>query len=171
MLTAAKLAAVQERRRARQALDTADLGMVSDAAAALHVLEALHPPHSPTGPEYSPPEESPDLRRAPPSWGGNADEAFLASGTVFALHKHDPAAREERAKTGEPLRVRPLGVGSVLVRLPSAHALMQVGADAREAMGPVQRSFSSGAGRETAYMSMRMALQLFGGRGTGGKGL
>eukprot|EP00873_Tetraselmis_striata_P043331 jgi/Tetstr1/463595/TSEL_008474.t1 len=38
-------------------------------------------------------------------------------------------------------------------------------------MGPVQRSFQSGAGCETAYMSMRVALQLFGGRGTGGKGL
>eukprot|EP00873_Tetraselmis_striata_P042427 jgi/Tetstr1/462691/TSEL_007657.t1 len=62
--------------------------------------------------------------------------AFLASGTVFAPHKDDPAAREERAKTGEPLRVRPLGVGSVLVRMASAHALVQVGADAREAMGP-----------------------------------
>eukprot|EP00873_Tetraselmis_striata_P018112 jgi/Tetstr1/438376/TSEL_026942.t1 len=34
--------------------------------------------------------------------------AFLASGSVFALHKDDPAAREERAKTGEPLRVHPL---------------------------------------------------------------
>eukprot|EP00873_Tetraselmis_striata_P018537 jgi/Tetstr1/438801/TSEL_027310.t1 len=67
--------------------------------------------------------------------------AFLASGTVFALHsKDDPAAREERAKTGEPLRIRPIGVGSVLVRLASAHALVHVGADAREAMGPVQRS-------------------------------
>eukprot|EP00873_Tetraselmis_striata_P043581 jgi/Tetstr1/463845/TSEL_008659.t1 len=32
-------------------------------------------------------------------------------GTGFELHKDDPAAREERAKTGEPLRVRPLGVG------------------------------------------------------------
>eukprot|EP00873_Tetraselmis_striata_P013896 jgi/Tetstr1/434160/TSEL_002484.t1 len=83
----------------------------------------------------------------------------------------DPAAREEREKSGEPLRVRPLGVGSVLVRLASAHALGQVGADAREVMGPVQRSFQSGAGCETAYMSMRVALQLFGGRGTGGKGL
>eukprot|EP00873_Tetraselmis_striata_P033522 jgi/Tetstr1/453786/TSEL_040738.t1 len=68
-----------------------------------------------------------DLRRNP---------AFLASGTVFALHKDDPAAREERAKTGEPLRVRPLGAGSVLVRLASTHALVQVGADAWEAMGP-----------------------------------
>eukprot|EP00873_Tetraselmis_striata_P044510 jgi/Tetstr1/464774/TSEL_009520.t1 len=189
---AAKLTAVQEMRRARQVLDTADLGMVSDAVAALPVLEALHPPPAPTDPEYSPAEEPPDLRRAPPSWGGNADEvrrlgedqrrvmrraprlsaghvewwrwehirdldvpswrlwvyrclagrchsrtaAFLASGTVFALHEDDPAAREERAKTGEPLRVRPLGVGSVLVRLASAHALVQLGADAREAMGP-----------------------------------
>eukprot|EP00873_Tetraselmis_striata_P004493 jgi/Tetstr1/424757/TSEL_015274.t1 len=61
---------------------------------------------------------------------------FLASGSVFALHKDDPAAREEREKSGEPLRVRPLGVGSVLVRLASAHALGQVGADAREVMGP-----------------------------------
>eukprot|EP00873_Tetraselmis_striata_P009333 jgi/Tetstr1/429597/TSEL_019496.t1 len=120
---AGKLTAVQELRRARQAPDTADLGMVSDAAAALPVLEALDPPPAPTDPEYSPPEEPPDLRRAPPSWGGNADEVrrchsrggvFLASGTVFVLHKDDPAAREERAKTGEPLRVRPLGVGSVL---------------------------------------------------------
>eukprot|EP00873_Tetraselmis_striata_P007271 jgi/Tetstr1/427535/TSEL_017661.t1 len=51
--------------------------------------------------------------------------AFLASGTVFALHKDDPAAREERAKTGELLRVRPLRVGSVLVRLASAHAQVQ----------------------------------------------
>eukprot|EP00873_Tetraselmis_striata_P037948 jgi/Tetstr1/458212/TSEL_044700.t1 len=141
----------------------------------------LHPPPTPTDPEYSPAEEPPDLRRAPPSWDGNADEvrrwgedqrrvlrraphlsaghvdwwrwehidhgpgrtfmapvgeslpggagrtaAFLASGTVFALHKDDPAAREERAKTCEPLRVRPLGVGSVLVRLASAHALVHV---------------------------------------------
>eukprot|EP00873_Tetraselmis_striata_P014259 jgi/Tetstr1/434523/TSEL_023615.t1 len=224
---AAKLTAVQELRRARQALDTADLGMVSDAAAALPALDALHPPPAATGPEYSPPEEPPDLQRAPPSWGDNADEvmrwgedqrrvlrraprlsawhvdwwrwehirdldvpswrlwvnrcmaglchsrtaAFLASGSVFALHKDDPAAREEREKSGEPLRVRPLGVGSVLVRLASAHALGQVGADAREVMGPVQRSFQSGAGCETAYMSMRVALQLFGGRGIGGKGL
>eukprot|EP00873_Tetraselmis_striata_P039734 jgi/Tetstr1/459998/TSEL_005322.t1 len=216
-----------ELRRARQALDTADLGMVSDAAAALPALDALHLPPAATSPEYSPPEEPPDLQRAPPSWGDNADEvmrwgedqrrvlrraprlsaghvdwwrwehirdldvpswrlwvnrclagrchsrtaAFLASGSVFALHKDDPAAREEREKSGEPLRVRPLGVGSVLVRLASAHALGQVGADAREVMGPVQRSFQSGAGCETAYMSMRVALQLFGGRGTGGKGL
>eukprot|EP00873_Tetraselmis_striata_P008839 jgi/Tetstr1/429103/TSEL_019065.t1 len=194
---AAKLTAVQELRRARQALDTADLGLVSDAAAALPILEALHPPPSPTDPDYSPAEEPPDLRRAPPSWGCNAVEvrrwgedqrrvmrraprlsaghvdwwrwehikgldvpswrlwvnrclarrchsrtaAFLASGTVFALHKDDPAAREEQEKTGEPLRVRPLGVGSVLVRLASAHALSHVGADAREAMGPAQRSF------------------------------
>eukprot|EP00873_Tetraselmis_striata_P002670 jgi/Tetstr1/422934/TSEL_013714.t1 len=99
MLTAAgaaKLTAVQELRRARrQAQDTADLGMVSDAAAALSVLEALHPPHAPTDPDHS------------------CTAAFLASGTVFALHKEDPAAREDRAKTGEPLRVRPLGGGSV----------------------------------------------------------
>eukprot|EP00873_Tetraselmis_striata_P042239 jgi/Tetstr1/462503/TSEL_007493.t1 len=67
--------------------------------------------------------------------------AFLASGTAFALDKDDPAAREERAKSGEPLRVRPLGVGSALVHLASAHALVHVGADGREAMGPVQRSF------------------------------
>eukprot|EP00873_Tetraselmis_striata_P025233 jgi/Tetstr1/445497/TSEL_033273.t1 len=152
-----------ELRRARQALDTADLGMVSDAAAALPALDALHPPPAATGPEYSPHEEPPDLQRAPPSWGDNADEvmrdldvsswrmwanrclagrchsrtaAFLASGSVFALHKDDPAAREEREKSGEPLRVRPLGVGSVLVRLASAHALGQVGADTREVMGP-----------------------------------
>eukprot|EP00873_Tetraselmis_striata_P023121 jgi/Tetstr1/443385/TSEL_031400.t1 len=189
---AAKLTAVQELRRACQALDTADLGMVSDAGAALPALDALHPPPAATGPEYSPPEEPPDLQRAPPSWGDHADEvmrwgedqrrilrraprlsawhvdwwrwehirdldvpswrlwvnrcmagrchsrtaAFLASGSVFALHKDDPAAREEREKSGEPLRVRPLGVGSVLVRLASAHALGQVGADAREVMGP-----------------------------------
>eukprot|EP00873_Tetraselmis_striata_P037391 jgi/Tetstr1/457655/TSEL_004236.t1 len=107
------LTAVQELRCARQALVTADLGMVSDAAAALSVLEALHPPLAPTDPEYSPPD-----------------------GTVFALHKDDPATREERAKTGEPLEVRPLGIGSVLVHLASAHALVQVGADAREAIGP-----------------------------------
>eukprot|EP00873_Tetraselmis_striata_P006263 jgi/Tetstr1/426527/TSEL_016825.t1 len=98
--------------------------------------------------------------------------AFLASGSVvFALHKDDPAAREEREKSGEPLRVRPVGVDSVLVRLASAYAMGQVGADAQEVMGPVQRSVQSGAGCETAYMSMRVALQLFGGRGTGGKGL
>eukprot|EP00873_Tetraselmis_striata_P043405 jgi/Tetstr1/463669/TSEL_008530.t1 len=182
---AAKLTAVQELRGVRLALDTADLG-------------------------------PPDLQRAPPSWGDNADEvrrwgedprrvmniaprlsavnvdwwrgehimdldvpswrmwvnrclagrchsrtaALLASGTVLALHKDDPAAREERGKSGEPLRVTPLGVGSVLVRLASAQALGQVGADAREVMGPVQRSFQSGAGCETAYMSMRVALQL-----------
>eukprot|EP00873_Tetraselmis_striata_P017855 jgi/Tetstr1/438119/TSEL_026742.t1 len=175
------------------ALDTVDLGMVSDAAVALPALDALHPPPAATGPEYSPPEEPPDMQRAPPSWGDNADEvmrwgedqrrvlrraprlsaghvdwwrwehirdldvpswrlwvnrclagrghsrtaAFLASGSVFALHKDDPAAREEREKSGEPLRVRPLGVGSVLVRLASAHALGQVGADAREVMGPM----------------------------------
>eukprot|EP00873_Tetraselmis_striata_P014006 jgi/Tetstr1/434270/TSEL_023377.t1 len=110
--------------------------MVSDAAAALPVLEALHPPPAPTDPEYSPAEE-PDMHAA-----GAAVVAFLASGTVFALHKNDPAAREERAKTGEPLRVRPLGVGSVLVRLASAHALVQVGADAREAMGRYNAAFS-----------------------------
>eukprot|EP00873_Tetraselmis_striata_P018750 jgi/Tetstr1/439014/TSEL_027506.t1 len=200
---AAKLTAVQELRRARQALDTADLGMVSDAAAALPALDALHPPPAATSPEYSPPEEPPDLQRAPPSWGDNADEvmrwgedqrrvlrraprlsaghvdwwrwehirdldvpswrlwvnrclagrchsrtaAFLASGSVFALHKDDPAAREEREKRGEPLRVRPLGVGSVLVRLASAHALGQVGADAREVMGP---SFADDCGAATA---------------------
>eukprot|EP00873_Tetraselmis_striata_P026415 jgi/Tetstr1/446679/TSEL_003618.t1 len=101
---------------------------VSDAAAALLALDALHPPPVATGPEYSPSEEPPDLQRAPPSWGDNADE-------------DDPAAREEREKSGEPLRVRPLGVGSVQVRLASAHALGQVGEDAREGMGPVQRSF------------------------------
>eukprot|EP00873_Tetraselmis_striata_P013170 jgi/Tetstr1/433434/TSEL_022708.t1 len=144
---AAKLTAVQELRRARQALDTVNLGMVSDAPAGLPVLEALHPPPALTDPEYSPAEEPPDLRRAAPSWGGNADEtylhgmwvnrcvagrchsrttAFLASGTVFALHKDDPAARKERAKTGEPLRVRPLRVGSVLVRLAFPHALVHV---------------------------------------------
>eukprot|EP00873_Tetraselmis_striata_P034059 jgi/Tetstr1/454323/TSEL_041242.t1 len=141
----------------------------------------------------TPPEEPPDLQRAPPSWGVNVDEvrwwgedlkrvirraprlsaghvdmwrwehikdldvpswrmwvnrciagrchsrtaAFSANGTVSALqHKDDHAAREKRAKTGGPLRVRPPGVGSVLVRLASAHALVRVGADAREAMGP-----------------------------------
>eukprot|EP00873_Tetraselmis_striata_P004843 jgi/Tetstr1/425107/TSEL_015569.t2 len=197
---AAKLTVVHELRRARQALDTADLGMVSDAAAALPVLEALHPPLAPTDPEYSPPEEPPVIRRAPPSWGGNADEvrrwgedqtrvprraprlsaghvdwwrwehikdldvpswrmwvnrclagrghsrtaAFLASGTVFALHKDDIAACEERAKTGEPLRVRPLGVGSVRVGALGLRPRCRAGgADAREAMAPVQRSFQS----------------------------
>eukprot|EP00873_Tetraselmis_striata_P023831 jgi/Tetstr1/444095/TSEL_003331.t1 len=213
-----------ELRCARQALENADLGTVSDAAAALPALDALHPPPAATGPEYSPPEEPPDMQRAPPSWGGNADEvrrsgedqprvlrraprlstghvdwwrrehirgldvpswrpwvnrcladrchsrtaAFLASGTVSSLHKDDPAASEERGKSGEPLRVpvRPLGVGSVLVRVASAHALVQVGADAREVLGPVQHSFQSGAGRETAYISMRVSLQLFAGRGT-----
>eukprot|EP00873_Tetraselmis_striata_P006631 jgi/Tetstr1/426895/TSEL_017108.t1 len=98
---AAKLTVVLELRRARHPLDTADLGMVSNAAAALPVLEALHPPPAPTNPEYSPPEDPPDMRRAPPSWGGNADE--VRRGTVFALHKDDPAVREERAKAGEPL--------------------------------------------------------------------
>eukprot|EP00873_Tetraselmis_striata_P034338 jgi/Tetstr1/454602/TSEL_041495.t1 len=73
---AAKLTAVRELRRARHALDTADLGIVPDAAAALLVLEALHPPLAPTDPEYYPPEEPPDLRRAPPSWDGNADMRF-----------------------------------------------------------------------------------------------
>eukprot|EP00873_Tetraselmis_striata_P039301 jgi/Tetstr1/459565/TSEL_004930.t1 len=121
---AAKLTAVQELRRARHALDTAELGMVSDAAATHPALDALHPPHAATGPEYSPPEEPPDMQRAPPSWGDTADE-------------DDPTAREERGKSGEPLRVRPLGAGSVLVRMASAHALGQVGADAREVMGPV----------------------------------
>eukprot|EP00873_Tetraselmis_striata_P039639 jgi/Tetstr1/459903/TSEL_005245.t1 len=159
----------KELRRARQALDTDDLGMVFDAVAALPTLDALHPSPTATGPEYSPPEEPPDLQRAPPSWGDNANE--IRRGTVFALYNDDPAAREERGKSGEPLRVRPLGVGSVLVRLASAHALGQVGADAREVMGPVQHSFQSGGFCETAYMSMREALQLFGGRGTGGKGL
>eukprot|EP00873_Tetraselmis_striata_P004800 jgi/Tetstr1/425064/TSEL_015528.t1 len=139
---AAKLTVVRELRRARQALDTANLGMVSDAASA---------PSMPSNCLLLLP-----ARMAP---------------CVFALHKDDPAAREEGGKSGEPLRVRPLGVSSVLVRLASAHALGQVGADAREVMGPVQRSFQSGAGCETAYMSMRVALQLFGGRGTGGKGL
>eukprot|EP00873_Tetraselmis_striata_P043214 jgi/Tetstr1/463478/TSEL_008369.t1 len=71
---AAKVTAVQELRRARHALDTADFGMVCDAAAALLALDALHPPHTATGPENTPPEEPPDLQRAPPSWGDNADE-------------------------------------------------------------------------------------------------
>eukprot|EP00873_Tetraselmis_striata_P024019 jgi/Tetstr1/444283/TSEL_032174.t1 len=133
------LTAVQELRRARHALDTADLGMVSDAAAALPVLEALHPPSAPTDPEYSPLEEPPDLRRAP-QWGGVA--IWMRFGAPSLRSTRTTPPREERAKTGEPLRVRPLGVGSVLVRLASAHALVQVGADAREAMGPVvQRSF------------------------------
>eukprot|EP00873_Tetraselmis_striata_P022646 jgi/Tetstr1/442910/TSEL_030973.t1 len=179
-------------RRTRQALDTTDLGMVYDAAAALPPLDALHPPPTATGPEYSPPEEPPDMQRAPPSWGDSADEvrrwgedqrrvlsraprlsdghvdwwrwehlrdldvpswhlwvnrclagrchsriaAFLASGTVFALHKDDPAAREERGKSDEPLQARPLGGGSVMVRLASTHAMGQVGADTREVMGP-----------------------------------
>eukprot|EP00873_Tetraselmis_striata_P011369 jgi/Tetstr1/431633/TSEL_021163.t1 len=144
-----------ELRRARQALDTADLGMVSDAAAALPVLEALHPPPAPTDPEYSSLEEPPDLRRAAPSWGGNADEArrwgenqrrVLRRAPRFSAGHVDwwrtTPPREKRAKTGEPLRVRPLGVGSVLVRLASAHALVHVGADAREAMGPYNAAFS-----------------------------
>eukprot|EP00873_Tetraselmis_striata_P016600 jgi/Tetstr1/436864/TSEL_025640.t1 len=84
-------------------------------------IRLLLPPARST---YSPSDEPPDLQRAPPSWGDNADE------------KDDPAAREERGKSVEPLRVRPLGVGSVLERLASAHALGQVGADAREVMGP-----------------------------------
>eukprot|EP00873_Tetraselmis_striata_P035897 jgi/Tetstr1/456161/TSEL_042929.t1 len=84
-------------------------------------IRLLLPPARST---YSPSDEPPDLQRAPPSWGDNADE------------KDDPAAHEERGKSGEPLRVRPLGVGSVLERLASAHALGQVGADAREVMGP-----------------------------------
>eukprot|EP00873_Tetraselmis_striata_P012441 jgi/Tetstr1/432705/TSEL_022072.t1 len=119
---AAKLTAVQELRRARQALDTADLGMVSDAAAAL--LPSM-----------------PSIRHLLP-----LARTFLASGTVFALHKDDPAAREERGKSGEPLRVRPLGVGSVPVRLASAHAPGQVGADAREAgHGPGATQLSVGS--------------------------
>eukprot|EP00873_Tetraselmis_striata_P007760 jgi/Tetstr1/428024/TSEL_000169.t1 len=123
---AAKLTAVQELRRARrQAQDTADLGMVSDAAAALPVLEALHPPHAPTDPEHVDLWRWEHIRDMDvPSWRlwvnrclaglcHSRTAVFFASGTVFALHKEDPAAREERAKTGEPLRVRPLGVGSV----------------------------------------------------------
>eukprot|EP00873_Tetraselmis_striata_P021594 jgi/Tetstr1/441858/TSEL_030069.t1 len=82
---AAKLTAVQELRRARQAMDTADLGMVSDAAAALPALDALHPPPAATGPEYSPPEEPPDLQRAPPSWGDNADEVMRFSADALAF--------------------------------------------------------------------------------------
>eukprot|EP00873_Tetraselmis_striata_P019261 jgi/Tetstr1/439525/TSEL_027954.t1 len=177
-----------------QALDTADSGMVSDAAAAL--LPSIPPSRLLLPPARSTlPEEPADLQRAAAVVGDNADEGprrtFMApvvnpawrggasSRTALSWrvapslrsHKETPRAREEREKSGEPLRVRPLGVGSVLVRLASAHALGQVGADAREVMGPVQRSFQSGAGCETAYMSMRVALQLFGGRGTGGKGL
>eukprot|EP00873_Tetraselmis_striata_P012131 jgi/Tetstr1/432395/TSEL_021792.t1 len=79
--------------------------------------------------------------------------AFLASGSVFALHKDDPAAREEREKSGKPLRVRPLGVGYVLVRLVSAHALGQVGADAREVMGPL---LVACAVRQTGFLSRMM---------------
>eukprot|EP00873_Tetraselmis_striata_P036286 jgi/Tetstr1/456550/TSEL_043272.t1 len=101
---AAKLAVVQELRRARRALDAADLGMVSDATAALPLPPSASCTHRPGC--------------------HSRTAAFLASGTVFALHKDDAAAREERVKTGEPLRVRPLGVGSVLVRLASAHALV-----------------------------------------------
>eukprot|EP00873_Tetraselmis_striata_P015202 jgi/Tetstr1/435466/TSEL_024372.t1 len=78
------------------------------------------------------------VNRCPAGRCHSRTAVFLASGTVFALHKADPDAREERVKTGEPLRVRPLGVGSVLVRPASARALVHVGADAREAMGPVQ---------------------------------
>eukprot|EP00873_Tetraselmis_striata_P015203 jgi/Tetstr1/435467/TSEL_024373.t1 len=48
---AAKLTVVQELRRSRHALDTAGLGMVSDAVVALHVLEGLHRPPAPTDPE------------------------------------------------------------------------------------------------------------------------
>eukprot|EP00873_Tetraselmis_striata_P014030 jgi/Tetstr1/434294/TSEL_023401.t1 len=188
-------AGFSELRRGRHALNTADLGMVFDAVATLLALDALHPPHAATGPEYSPMKNrrtcngrrrhGATMRMRDldvPAWrmwvnrcmAGRCHSrtaAFLASGTVYALHKDDPAAREEQGKSGEPLRVRPLSVGSAQVRLASAHALGQVGADAREVMGPVQRSFQSGAGCETAYMSMRVALQLFGGRGTGGKGL
>eukprot|EP00873_Tetraselmis_striata_P018101 jgi/Tetstr1/438365/TSEL_026931.t2 len=127
---AAKLTVVQELRRARKALDyTADLGMVSEALR--HSLtwkpsiRLLLPP----------------IRSTTPSRG----TAGLAAGAAV----DDPAARGERAKTGEPLRVRPLGVGSVPVRMASARALLQVDADAREAMGAVQRSFQSGAGCET----------------------
>eukprot|EP00873_Tetraselmis_striata_P003887 jgi/Tetstr1/424151/TSEL_014757.t1 len=190
---AAKLTAVQELRRARQALDTADLGMVSDAAAALPVLESLHPPPALTDPENSPPEEPPDLRRGPPSWGRNADDvrrwgedqrrvlrraprlcaghvdwwrwehirdlyvpswclrvnrclagrchsrtaAFLASGTVFALHKDDPAAREERLKTGEPLQVHDVRMmSSFATRSCSLSPQLAPSSTMSEAVGP-----------------------------------
>eukprot|EP00873_Tetraselmis_striata_P006565 jgi/Tetstr1/426829/TSEL_017044.t1 len=66
-------------------------------------------------------------------WETDDDAAHPSSsshhGTVFALHKDDSAASEERAKSGDSLRVRPLGVGSVLVRLDSAHALVHVAAN------------------------------------------
>eukprot|EP00873_Tetraselmis_striata_P005088 jgi/Tetstr1/425352/TSEL_015801.t1 len=62
------------------------------------------------------------VNRCMAGWCHSRTAAFLASGTVFALHKDDPAARAERGKSGEPLRVRPLGVGSVPVRMASAHA-------------------------------------------------
>eukprot|EP00873_Tetraselmis_striata_P000225 jgi/Tetstr1/420489/TSEL_011602.t1 len=91
---AAKLTAAQ---RARQALDTADLEHIRD-------------------------QDVPSWRlwvnRCMAGRCHSRTAAFLASGTVFALDKDDPAAREERAKSGESLRVRPLGVGSVLVRKP-----------------------------------------------------
>eukprot|EP00873_Tetraselmis_striata_P008559 jgi/Tetstr1/428823/TSEL_018810.t1 len=158
---AAKLTAVEELRRALQALDTADLGMVSDklrrSLSLKPSIRLLLPPTRSTPLPRSCRTCGGRRRRGVamrmrdldyvPSWrlwvnrclAGRCHSrtaAFLASGTVFALHKDDLAAREERAKTGEPLRVRPLGVGSVLVRMASAHALVQVGADAREAIDP-----------------------------------
>eukprot|EP00873_Tetraselmis_striata_P006629 jgi/Tetstr1/426893/TSEL_017106.t1 len=124
---AAKLTAVQELRRARHPLDTADLGIVSDAAAALMSLKAsirlLLPPTRSTPLSRTRRTCGGRRRRGvamrtrdldAPSWrmwvnrflAGRCHSrtaAFLASGTVFALHKDDPAVREERAKAGEPL--------------------------------------------------------------------
>eukprot|EP00873_Tetraselmis_striata_P016888 jgi/Tetstr1/437152/TSEL_025912.t1 len=101
-----KLTVVLELRHARHAVNTPELDMVPDATATLRALKARHSPHASTDPEYSSSEEP-------------SADAPVASGTFFALLKDDPSAREERARRGEPLRVRPLGVGSVLVRLAS----------------------------------------------------
>eukprot|EP00873_Tetraselmis_striata_P032971 jgi/Tetstr1/453235/TSEL_040251.t1 len=117
---AAKFATVQELRRARQALDTADLGMVSDAAAALPVLEALHPPHAPTDPEYSPPEEPPDLRRAPPSWGGYANEVRRWGDDPMRVLRRSPRLSAEHVDWWRWEHIRDLDVPSwrVWVNLP-----------------------------------------------------